>query len=92
MALPMVITSTANEGIGARADEHILIADDPAAFAAAVVGLLRDRERALALGRRAHRFIIENWPWQKHFDELETELVRLAADSPASAAVASCRV
>ena len=84
MALPMVITSIANEEIGARADEHVLIADDPGAFAAAVVGLLRDRERAAALGGRARRFIVENWSWQKYFDKLEAEFVRLAANSPAA--------
>ncbi len=80
MALPMVITSTANEGIGARADEHVLIADDSTTFAAAVVGLLRDRERAAALGRLARQFIVENWSWQKHLDALEAELLRLVAD------------
>ena len=79
MALPMVITSIANEGIGARAHEHVLLADDPDAFADAVIGLLRERERANALGQRARRFIAEHWSWQKHFDDLEAELVRLVA-------------
>lgn len=91
MALPMVITSIANEGIGARANEHVLVADDPGAFAEAVVGLLQDRDRAQTLGREARRFIVENWSWQKHFDELEAELVRLAPDSDAPAPVrAAC--
>lgn len=79
MALPMVITSIANEGIGARANEHVLVADDPDAFAVAVIGLLREPERAAALGQRARRFIAEQWSWQKHFDDLEAELMRLVA-------------
>jgi polysaccharide biosynthesis protein PslH len=98
MALPMVITSIANEGIGACADEHVRVADQPDAFAAAVVELLRDRERARALGQRARRFIVEQWSWQKHFDDLEAELVRLVADrstatlgDPSVAAEAGCR-
>ena len=97
MALPMVVTSIANEGIGARADEHVLVADRPDAFAAAVVGLLRDRERAAALGQRARRFIVEHWSWQKHFHDLEAELVGLVAarstaapGQPSFAAEAGC--
>jgi polysaccharide biosynthesis protein PslH len=89
MALPMVITSAANEGIGARDGEHVLIVDDSAAFAAAVVGLLRRREQAVALGHRARQFIVENWSWQKHFDALEAELVHLAAAWPAPGTLGS---
>jgi glycosyltransferase involved in cell wall biosynthesis len=92
MALPMVITSIANEGIGARAGEHVLVADTPDAFATAVIGLLREREQALVLGQRARRFIVQHWSWQKHFDDLETELVKLAAVSsrPPATVQAGC--
>jgi glycosyltransferase involved in cell wall biosynthesis len=82
MAVPMVITSIANEGIGAHDGKHVLIADHPGTFAAAVVELLRDRERAVALGRQARRLIVENWSWQKHFDALEAELVQLVTTWP----------
>jgi glycosyltransferase involved in cell wall biosynthesis len=82
MAVPMVITSIANVGIGAHDGKHVLIADHPDTFAAAVVELLRDRERAVALGRQARRLIVENWSWQKHFDALEAELVQLVTTWP----------
>ncbi|MCJ7725117.1 MAG: glycosyltransferase, partial [Acidimicrobiia bacterium] len=42
MGLPMVVTSVANEGIGAEAGRHLLVSDTPEEFAAAIVTLLRD--------------------------------------------------
>ena len=91
MAKPMVVTSIANEGIGAQRNVHLLVADSPDAFAAAVVGLLRDPEQAAALGMRARRFIEQNWSWQKHFDVLEAELVRLAGTRPSAASTGNTR-
>ena len=85
MALPMVVTPVANEGIGAPPDEAVLVAETPDAFARAVLGLLREPARAAAIGRAARRFIVENWSWQKHFDALEAEFVALAADRAAGA-------
>lgn len=77
MGLPMVITSTANEGIGAVPDKHVLVADDAEAFAQAVVRLLRDEALRVRLGANARRFIVENWSWEKHFQDLERELESL---------------
>ena len=85
MALPMVVTPVANEGIGAPPDEAVLVAETPDAFARAVLGLLREPARAAAIGRAARRFVVENWSWQKHFDALEAEFVALAADRAAGA-------
>lgn len=82
MGLPMVITSIANEGIGARPEEQVLIADDPPAFARATLGLLRAPARAAAIGQAARRFIVEKWSWQKHFEALEAEFERLVGAGP----------
>jgi glycosyltransferase involved in cell wall biosynthesis len=53
--VPVVSTTLGCEGLGASA-EHLLVADDPAAFAAACVQVLRDpapaRERAVAARAR----------------------------------------
>jgi glycosyltransferase involved in cell wall biosynthesis len=69
---PVVATSVANEGIGAPAD-CLVIADEPAGFAGAVLDLLADPERAAALGRRAREHVLRHWTWEAHFLRLEQD-------------------
>ena len=71
MGLPMVVTSVANEGIQATHGENILIADEPDVFAQHVVTLLNDAEKRSHLGEAARAFIVEQWSWEKHFEDLE---------------------
>ncbi len=75
--LPTVITSAANEGIGAVHGETVWVADTPGEFAAAVLRLLRDTARARELGERARRFAASQWTWEYHFDRLEGLLEEL---------------
>jgi len=77
MALPMVITSTANEGIGAVPGKHVWVADEPQAFADAVAHLLEDGDLRRKMGEAARAFIVEHWSWDKHFSALEEELESL---------------
>jgi sugar transferase (PEP-CTERM/EpsH1 system associated) len=77
MGLPMVITSTANEGIGATPEQEVLVADDPEAFADEVVRVLMDRQVAQDLGARSRDFIVARWSWEAHFADLERALERL---------------
>ena len=67
MAKPVVATSVANEGIGARPGEHLMIADSPAVFAAAIQNLLGNSARAASLGTAARRFVEETWTWEAQF-------------------------
>ena len=67
MAKPVVATSVANEGIGARPGEHLMIADSPAVFAAAIHNLLGNSARAASLGTAARRFVEETWTWEAQF-------------------------
>lgn len=71
MGLPMVITSVANEGIQAKAPDHLLIGDTAEAFAACVVTLLQDADQRRRLGAAARTFIQQQWSWDKHFSDLE---------------------
>lgn len=77
MRLPMVVTSVANEGVGAVHGEEVLVADDPASFAAAVVRLLQDPGLRFSLADRARRVIEERWSWEAHFSELERAMLAL---------------
>lgn len=64
MALPVVLTSGAATGIGARDGEHFVIAESDAALAAAALTLLRDHRQAMEKARAARRFIAEHASWQ----------------------------
>jgi sugar transferase (PEP-CTERM/EpsH1 system associated) len=77
MGVPMVVTSTANEGIGATPGEEIVVADDARSFADAVLGLFDDAERRVTMGERARRFIEEHWSWETHFADLERAMASL---------------
>jgi glycosyltransferase involved in cell wall biosynthesis len=53
---PSVSTSMGTEGLPLRHDEHVLVADDQASFAAAIERLIEDRalwERLAEAGRKA---------------------------------------
>lgn len=54
---PVVTTRAANAGIGAEEEREILVADRPEDFARKVIGLLRDRARAAAVGEAGRRFV-----------------------------------
>jgi glycosyltransferase involved in cell wall biosynthesis len=57
--LPVVATSRAAAGLAVRDGEHCLLADDAPAFAAALVGVLRDG--APEVGRRGRALAVERY-------------------------------
>jgi len=67
----VVATAAANEGIGAMPGRDLLIEDDPAAIADAVLTLLADPARAQALGEAGRAFVVARWTWEAHFLDLE---------------------
>jgi polysaccharide biosynthesis protein PslH len=58
----IVSTRLGAEGLPFRDGDHLLIADSPADFAAAVVALLRNTERRAQLGSRA-RAVAAQFDW-----------------------------
>lgn len=58
---PTVSTTYGNEGVGAMPGRDLLVADEPAEFAAAVVRLLLDREGAEKMGRSGALFVREHY-------------------------------
>lgn len=86
MGIPAVVTRYANEGVGASANEGVLVVEDMGAFAAAVVTVLSRYDewhrRALENGRN---FITKRFRW-----EIAAERVRqIASDKDLRA---TCRV
>jgi sugar transferase (PEP-CTERM/EpsH1 system associated) len=77
MAKAVVATPAAVAGLRLRPGQDILIADTPAAFAAAVLGLL-DRRRAADLGAQARARVVADYAWEASFRCLD----RLIAGRP----------
>ena len=71
--MPTVTTSVGCEGIDARSGSHLLIADTPTAFAAAVVRLLTDDELAMSLSKSSRELV------QNKYDESVVGRQTLAA-------------
>jgi glycosyltransferase involved in cell wall biosynthesis len=63
MGLPVVSTTVGAEGIDVTAGENILLADTPAAFAHAVVGLMQDRGRAAEIGDAGRKLVEQSYGW-----------------------------
>jgi glycosyltransferase involved in cell wall biosynthesis len=85
MGRPVVATSAANEGLGATPGRHLVLADDTAAFAAAILALLAEPARAAALGAAGRRLVVEEWTWEAHFLRLEAAFLAALDGAPAAA-------
>lgn len=73
MAMGQAIVSTrlGCDGFDFAAGREVCFADEPAAFAAAVVELLRDRPRAAALGQAARAYVAAHYGWDAIVPQLE---------------------
>jgi glycosyltransferase involved in cell wall biosynthesis len=60
---PVVSTSLGVEGLDVEPDRHVVVADDAAAFADAVVDLLADPERRARLAREGRRLVEDRYRW-----------------------------
>jgi glycosyltransferase involved in cell wall biosynthesis len=76
---PMVATSFGNEGIEAAPGVEIEIADDPQAFANAMLGLLGDPVKRGKLAVAARRSSETNFTWSAHAAQLEKAYRRAIA-------------
>jgi glycosyltransferase involved in cell wall biosynthesis len=63
MARPIVSTSFGCAGLPVTAEEDIIVADEPADFAAAVVQLLQDEEKRSRLAERARETAERRMDW-----------------------------
>jgi glycosyltransferase involved in cell wall biosynthesis len=75
---PVVATSKGVEGLDLLPGRDILIADTPAAFAAATLRLLGDPGLRATLSRNGRRAVAERYDWQPIVRQLDSFLERLA--------------
>jgi glycosyltransferase involved in cell wall biosynthesis len=62
--IPVVSTTIGAEGIDVTPGQHLLIADEPAAFAAAVVQLLRDRAFGDQIAQQGRFHAAAHYDWR----------------------------
>lgn len=85
MAKAVVSTTVGAEGLPVVAGRDVVLADEPARFAHAVVHLIRDPEARRALETAAHRLVVERYDWSAVAQDFEDALMRVAHARPAGA-------
>ena len=83
MAMGKTVVSTAigAEGLPVTDGHDIVIADEPDAFAAAVVGLIRDGHERDRIGTAARRLVEERYDWSAAAEDFEDAFERVCGDS-----------
>jgi glycosyltransferase involved in cell wall biosynthesis len=85
MRKPAVATRRSLEGLELRADEHVLVADEPADFAAQTVRLMDDADLARRLAESGRSFVERRYSWDSSAKELEGVLERAVRQGRARA-------
>ena len=83
MAKPIVSTSIGAEGIDVVHEKHLLLADDPADFAAALGRVLDDPRLAARLGEEGRALVSARYSWEASARRLEGFLGEVLAASGA---------
>lgn len=76
--LPIVSTTIGAEGIQVRHGDNMLIADEPATFAAAVLRLLQDAAERQRLGQRGRAWLEEAYDWRIIYQAWDKRYARTA--------------
>jgi glycosyltransferase involved in cell wall biosynthesis len=76
--IPVVSTTIGAEGLGLRAGEHLLVADDADEFAKACVELLSDEDRRRSLTEAAHEEFLRNHHWGVAREQIRCLLLETA--------------
>lgn len=76
--LPIVTTSIGCEGLDLTDGQHVLIRDEPTAFADAIVELWSDPALYNALRRNGRALIERDYPWEPILERFEQELITFA--------------
>jgi sugar transferase (PEP-CTERM/EpsH1 system associated) len=78
MGKAVVSTTVGAEGLPVVNGEHVLLADEPIAFARDVVRLLRDTDRRARLETAARALVVEQYDWSAVASSLESALATIA--------------
>ena len=79
MGVPVVTTTIAADGVDVVPGEHLLVADDAATFAEAVVKLMQDRRERRRLSNAARARVMSHHHWPNSMRRMEAILERAMA-------------
>jgi len=85
MGKAVVSTTIGAEGLPVTDGEHVLLADEPASFARAVVHLMRDTAHRGRIEAAARALVLARYDWSAVAGELEDALIRFASHGAAEA-------
>jgi glycosyltransferase involved in cell wall biosynthesis len=85
MGKAVVSTTVGAEGLPVTPGRDIVLADEPARFAHAVVHLIRDQQTRRGIEAAARRLVVEKYDWSAVAGDFETALMRLTKGSAAAA-------
>ena len=64
VGLPVVTSTYVNNGLEAEGGRHLLVANEPDQFAAAILTLLKDTQLRRNLGRAGREFVMNQYRWE----------------------------
>jgi sugar transferase (PEP-CTERM/EpsH1 system associated) len=77
MGKAVVSTTVGAEGLPVTSGRDVVIADEPARFAQAVVHMIRDTDARQRIEREARRLVVERYDWSAVASDFEAALARL---------------
>jgi sugar transferase (PEP-CTERM/EpsH1 system associated) len=83
MGKPVVSTSVGAEGLPVQSGENIILADEPADFAKAVLSLLRNPAERARIGNAARKLVESNYSWRSVSEQFSRALQEVADHSVA---------
>lgn len=72
LEIPCITSTLANNALGAKDGENILVADTPEDYAKHILDLLSHPDKARLIGENGHKFVLENYSWDKENQKLES--------------------
>lgn len=70
MQMPCITSQLANNALGAKKNEEVLIGDDAQSFTNHIFELLNDEKRASTLALNARKFVENSYSWDKNGEKL----------------------
>ncbi|GAB5539224.1 MAG: glycosyltransferase [Salibacteraceae bacterium] len=71
--VPCITTSMANNALGAKPDEEVLIAEEPKDIAQHIITLLNNPTNALSIGKAGEFFVKNNFDWKASADAFSSK-------------------
>jgi polysaccharide biosynthesis protein PslH len=91
LGLAIVATPVAVSAISCVPGTHVLIADDPASFAAQTVNLLLHPKVGMAMGARARELVVKEYSWTSRARQYEVLYGELISRRPSARVVGTVR-